>query len=284
MPSAIESDLDYLRGWINREQTVEDTLTFDLARKFHGTLDLPGSPPEPGSPAQPLIHFCLAQMAAPTAELGVDGHPRRGGFLPDIPLPRRMWAASDIRFCAPLLVGQTVRRISRVSDVTAKEGRSGPLFFVTVEHRLETGSQMLLRDVQDIVYREAAPSGAPAPSATPVAPPGEHRRTAIVSAPLLFRYSALTFNSHRIHYDRSYATEEGYPDLVVHGPLQATLLIALAKDIHGRAPERFTFRSQAPLFESDKINLHASWNGEALHLWTARENGPVAMSAVATWT
>lgn len=283
MPEQSTIEIDYLRTWIGREEIRDDTLTPDLARKFHATLGFPGPVPEPGQPAPPLIHFCLAQPAVPTSMLGDDGHPGKGEFLPPVPLPRRMWAGGEIAFLTPILVSQDVRRISRVTDVNAKSGRSGYLVFVTVEHRLESRSRLLLRERQDIVYREE-PRDAPGPSTANRADLGEEQFPAEISAQLLFRYSALTFNSHRIHYDREYATgTEGYPDIVVHGPLQATLLCAFAAQLRGQSPTTFEFRAQSPLFFGDDVMLHARADGASLKLWTARANGPVAMAATAGW-
>ena len=274
-------DIDHLRSWIGREEVAEDIVTADLVRKFKATLDLPGGPPQAGEAAPRLLHFCLAQPAAPTAALGPDGHPQRGGFLPPVPLPRRMWAGGSVTFQGDLRVGDAVRRVSRIADVVAKEGRTGLLCFVTVDHAIESKGRPLLQERQDIVYRGLDGGAAKAPAA---AEPGRHRRRVDASAPLLFRYSALTFNGHRIHYDRRYVTEvEGYPGLIVHGPLQATLLLHFAAEIHGTPPARFAFRSLSPLFDGDAVILHAKENGDGLVLWTARENGPVAMTAEAGW-
>ncbi len=275
-------DIDHLRGWIGREEAAEDVVTADLVRKLQATLDLPGAPPRTGDAAPRLVHFCLAQPAAPTAALGPDGHPERGSILPPVPLPRRMWAGGSIAFDGELRVGDAVRRVSRIADVVAKQGRTGPLCFVTVEHVIEAGGRTAVRERQDLVYRD--PDGA-AKAPAPPAEPGRHRRRVAADAALLFRYSALTFNGHRIHYDRRHATEvEGYPGLVVHGPLQATLLCHFAAAIRGAPPARFAFRSHSPLFDDDAVVLHA---GEAdsgtLRLWTAREGGPVAMAAEAAW-
>jgi 3-methylfumaryl-CoA hydratase len=274
------SDIETWRGWIGREQTQDDTLTEDLARKFHVMLDRPGEPPRAGEPAAQLIHFCLAQPAVPTTELGPDGHPSRGGFLPPVALPRRMWAGGALRFHRPLLVGQTISRTSRIEDVVYKQGRTGDLCFVTVSHRIAAGGEVAITERQDIVYR--GESG-PAPL-LPGAESGEHSRAMPVSPVLLFRYSALTFNAHRIHYDRPYVTGvEHYPGLVVHGPMQATWLLHYAAELHGAAPTGFVYRGQSPLFDQDDIALHASTTGDTLNLWTARTGGPVAMSAEASW-
>jgi len=185
-------DIAHLRSWIGREDEASEVVTPELVHKFRATLDLPGGKPAPGDPAPPLIHFCLAQPVAPQAELGPDGHPARGGFLPPVPLPRRMWAGGEFVFRQDIRVGDTVRRISRVADVVLKEGRTGPLCFVTVRHQVEAGGAVALEERQDLVYRGADMGGA-AKAPTP-AEAGSHRREVDASATLLFRYSALTFS------------------------------------------------------------------------------------------
>lgn len=279
-------DIEHLRQWIGREETASDIISVDLVRKFNAMLDLSTNEPVEGEVAPLLINYCLAQPTAPTGLLGDDGHPRKGGFLPPVPLPRRMWAGSSLLFRGELHVGDVVRRISRIADVTVKEGRSGTLCFVTVEHRLDVEGVSRVEETQNIVYREAAlPRDASRPVAAEPAPAGTHSRPIAVSTPLLFRYSALTFNGHRIHYDRRYAMEvEHYPGLVFHGPLQATLLLNYATELKGRAPTRFTFRGLSPLFDDDKVSLHATQDDGTMKLWTARENGPVGMSAEAIWS
>lgn len=283
--SGTKMGIDHLRSWIGREETVSDFISIDLVQKFNATLDLPATNPVRGEAAPLLINYCLAQPSAPTHLLGEDGHPRRGGFLPPVPLPRRMWAGSSLIFHGDLRVGDLVRRASRISDVNVKEGRSGVLCFVTVEHKVDVAGTLKVEETQNIVYREAAlPQDASKPVTAEAAPAGTHSRAIAVSTPLLFRYSALTFNGHRIHYDRRYATEvEHYPGLVFHGPLQATLLLNYAAELKGAAPKKFTFRGLSPLFDDDKVTMNAVDEDGRLKLWTSRENGPVAMSAEAIW-
>ncbi|WP_313441088.1 MaoC family dehydratase N-terminal domain-containing protein [Novosphingobium sp.] len=278
-------DTAHLQEWIGREEVAVDHLTPALAERFHATLSLPGEAPRDGEVAPRLIHFCLCQPVAPMDALGEDGHPARGGFLPPVPLPRRMWAGSDIAFSGELLVGDVVTRRSVVSEVTAKEGRTGALCFVTVDHEISGSAGIVAQDRQTIVYRAldaASPAREPEPAAT-----GASTVAVSPTAPLLFRYSALTFNGHRIHYDHPYATSvEKYPGLVVHGPLQATMLLHLAATLGGKgAPDRFSFRSTSTLFDTEGFFLHAGHvaDGE-LRLWTARSGGPVAMQAQAFWS
>lgn len=271
--------LDRLRDWIGREERREDWLTPDLAAKFHATLALPGAPAVEGEPAPPMIHLCLAQPALPPDALGRDGHPQLGTFLPPVPLPRRMWAGGDLRFHAPLLVGERVTRVSRIANVTPKIGRTGPLCFVDVEHEIRVGDDLRIAETQTLVYRG---DDALAPPAAEPAPEGKTIRDVEITPTLLFRYSALTFNGHRIHYDRRYAREvEHYPGLVVHGPMQATLLCLLAAEIAGQTPRRFRFRSLSTIFDGDGLRLHARRTEAGVSLWTARPGGPLAMSAEA---
>jgi len=281
------SEVEALRAWIGREQHADDIVDADLVRKFSATFDGPEAIPGPGDVAPRLIHFCLAQPAAPTAELAADGHPQRGGFLPPVPLPRRMWAGGRLTFRGDLRIGDTVRRTSRIADVTVKEGRSGVLCFVVVDHVIAVDGQVMIEERQDIVYRDGGSGGGGAAGASRKPAPaalGVHRHTVEPSSPLLFRYSALTFNAHRIHYDRRYATEvEAYPGLVVHGPLQATLLMNFAAGLRGVPPAQFAFRSVSPLFDDATVCLHARDEGNGLKLWTARPDGPEAMVADAGW-
>lgn len=275
-------------AWLGREEECSDSLTDTLVGRFRATFDLPSTSLQTGEPAPRLIHFCLCQPFATTASLGLDGHPAKGAFLPPIPLPRRMWASSDIRFSGDLRIGDRVTRQSRVAAIEEKTGRSGSLYFVTVEHHVE-GSAGAVDDRQTIVYRDAetGSSAAPAPAASiaQTAPVGHSVSSIIPSSTLLFRYSALTFNGHRIHYDLPYAQgEEGYADLVVHGPLQATLLYQHATRHGGSEPSVFNFRGQSPIIGQQAIQLHATpiSQGE-MDLWTARRDAPVATKAKAVW-
>lgn len=273
-------DIDHLRSWIGREETDSELLTVTKARQFNATLDR-ASDTAPGAEAPLLIHLCLAQPIAPMSALGRDGHPALGGFLPPVPLPRRMWAGGGFTFHAPIRIGATVTRRSTITDVAVKQGRTGPLCFVTVSHEITSDGAPALTERQDIVYREASSAMTPTPSA---APPGTQNRSLTPTSTLLFRYSALTFNGHRIHYDAPFATgTEGYPGLIVHGPLQATLLCHYAQEIKEMAPKHFRFRSLSPLFDDAVITLNAETSAEGLRLWTARPGGPVAMEATATF-
>lgn len=278
----MEIDIDQLRTWIGKTQSDSETLSQTTVRQFAATFDRDW-PSAPGDKAPLLIHLCLAQPIAPMSALGRDGHPALGGFLPPVPLPRRMWAGGAFAFHGPIRIGETVTRHSTIKDVTLKQGRTGPLCFVTVEHNITSDGRAVLTERQDIVYRDMSP--APKPNADPEpAPEGTHRKVIDPTPTLLFRYSALTFNGHRIHYDKEFCTgTEGYPGLVVHGPMQATMLCQMAADIGGTPPATFRFRSLSPLFDNTDMTLNAREDGKGLTLWTARTGGPVAMEAHAEW-
>ena len=273
-------DVGFLQQWIGRREQAEDLITPRLAASLRATLDLPSAPCADGDPAPLCAHWCLAPAIVAESETGADGHPARGGFLPPVPLPRRMWAGGELRFLAPLRIGDRVRRVSRIESVELKEGRSGRLCFVRVAHEITTSRGVAVEEVQDIVYRDAVETAGrrlPAPAAP--SPEATLRRTVEASTLKLFRYSALTFNGHRIHYDRDYCrTVEGYPGLVVHGPLQATLLALLAQEALGRPPTRFVYRGVSALFDGAAFTVNVG-TGSPLPLWSAAEDGRVTRRA-----
>ena len=265
---------------IGRTETRTDRVRPGLLQRLAATLGVPVPDALP-----PLWHWALFQDWALPEGLGPDGHPRRGGFLPDpAGLPRRMWAGGRLSFLQPLRVGDALTRTSRIASIANKQARSGPLVFVTVEHEIATAAGVALREEHDIVYRDM-----PAPGATviPAAAPTDETfaRKVVPDDVLLFRYSALTFNGHRIHYDAPYARGvEGYPGLIVHGPLQASLLVRMAEALRGARPARFGFRSLSPLFDDRDFTLNATDAGDgSMRLWTACADGPIAMEASAVW-
>jgi 3-methylfumaryl-CoA hydratase len=217
--------------------------------------------------------------------LGPDGHPTRGGFLPPVPLPRRMWAGGEIEFLQPLRVGDESTRTSRIADVQVKTGSTGTLCFVSVEHSISSPRGVAIRERQDIVYREMTTTQATTAKAPPPPPKAQHRETHVSDPVLLFRYSALTFNGHRIHYDRDYVTKvEGYPGLIFHGPLQATFIIEMAAKLHGgKAPKKFTYRGVQPLFEGGEFSINANETDAGMELWTANAEGQPTMKGTAVW-
>jgi 3-methylfumaryl-CoA hydratase len=275
-------DLDHLRQWIGRSTEASDIVTAQLVKGLRATLFQDIGEPKTGDAAPFTVHWCLAQPVFPMSMLGPDGHPTRGGFLPPVPLPRRMWAGGELEFLDPLRVGDEALRTSRISDVTVKTGSTGTLCFVSVEHVVTTPRGIAIRERQDIVYRDMG--GAPAAPKAP-SPTAKHRETHISDPVLLFRYSALTFNGHRIHYDRDYVTKvEGYPGLIFHGPLQAAFIVELAAKLHGGAPpKKFSYRGVQPLFEGGEFSVNASDNAASMELWTANSEGQPTMNGTATW-
>jgi 3-methylfumaryl-CoA hydratase len=279
-------DLDLLRQWIGRSNEASDIVTAQLVKGLRATLFQEIGEPEPGDPAPWTVHWCLAQPVYPMSQLGPDGHPTRGVFLPPVPLPRRMWAGGELEFFDALQVGDEATRTSRIADVTMKTGSTGVLCFVSVEHLVTTPRGTAIRERQDIVYRDI-PTTQPSASAKPAAPPpaAQHRESHMADPVLLFRYSALTFNGHRIHYDRDYVTKvEGYPGLIFHGPMQAAFLVEFAAKLHGgAAPKKFSYRGMQPLFEGSEFSVNANESSAGMELWTANSAGQPTMKGTATW-
>lgn len=275
MSALADLDLALLESWIGREERARDIVTPGLAERFGATFGawvLQGG--DDGVP--PGLHWCLAPPAVPAAELGPDGHPKRGGFLPPVPFPNRMWAGGEIAFLAPIRVGDAVTRSSRIESLAPKQGRSGPLVFVSLRHVYATHGARLVEERQDIVYRPdsrgAAPKGAGGEGA---AGPDD-----FVAGPVtLLRYSAISFNGHRIHYDHPYATEtEGYAGLVVHGPIQATLLVnAAARDL-GTEGLTVAYRGLAPLIAGQPARIGRDGD----RYWLEKRDGTVTFEARAT--
>jgi 3-methylfumaryl-CoA hydratase len=270
------------RDWIGRRELRRDVLTEGPLDRLSATLDRNDAPLGQGDVAPPLAHWLCFLPDEPQSAIGPDGHAGRGGFLPPIhDLPRRMWAGSRIAFPGELRVGMTLVRRSTVTTVERKQGKAGPLVFVTVQHEIgEPDGPPLVIDEHDIVYRGL---GGPAATAAAPAERGEWRRSLRPDPVLLFRYSALTFNGHRIHYDRSYATEvEGYPGLIVHGPLIATLLLDLLRRKMPEARvESFAFRAMSPLFDGREMTVNGTPpDGDGVvKLWAANAEGGLAMKA-----
>jgi 3-methylfumaryl-CoA hydratase len=279
----METDLAKLRPWVGRSEEAADQVALERVRALQATLGRPAAPLQVGDPLPPLWHWAFCWAVAPRAGLGRDGHPALGGFLPPLGAARRMWAGGRLRFHRPLVVGAPVTRRSTIADVQLKSGRSGPLAFVTVRHEI-SGDELALSEEQDLVYREHQGSGPERPGEPAPEPAFFEPETA--DPILLFRYSALTFNGHRIHYDRAYATEiEGYRGLVVHGPLLATLMVDLA--VRAR-PERplaaFEFRGRRPVIASEPFTVAGRPRDDAtLDLWIADAGHALAMTATASF-
>ena len=280
-----------LKDWIGRSETIEDTATPTPVAALSATLDWPaassGQRPAAGTPLPYLWHWLYFLPLAQQSEIGADGHPKRGGFLPPVPLPRRMWAGSDFEFHQPLLVGDALARTSTIVDVNQKSGRTGTLIFVKVRHEIRRNgsANVALTEHHNIVYRDLARPGDVAPP--PVAAPAEFAWSRNIKADdvLLFRYSALTFNGHRIHYDRKYVTEvEGYPGLIVHGPLIATLLMDLLRREQPNAVvKKFEFKAIRPTFDINPFSVHGaiSADGKSVRLWGRDHEGWLTMDATA---
>ena len=273
--------------WVGRTETLNDSVCAAPLLGWAATLDIGDLAPEAGTLVPPLAHWLYFLPRAPQSALGEDGHARRGGFLPPIALPRRMWAGGELTWALdnPLRVGDVAERRSRIVSVTPKTGRSGDMVFVQVQHEVHNVHGLCLTETHDIVYR-AAPRPGEAPPAAAMAETGAPwQRTLVADAVLLFRYSALTFNGHRIHYDRPYVTEvEGYPGLVVHGPLIATLL---ADMVRRHAPQarlrRFRYQALRPTFDGEPITLNAAPDATERHirLWVSNADGHLTMRAEA---
>jgi len=279
--------LAHLQSWVGRTETLVDDITAAPLRGLSATLDRDDPLPVAGTAVPPLWHWLYFLPQPRRSEMGPDGHARRGGFLPPVPLPRRMWAGGRLQWHQQVLqVGDAVKRLSRIESVTHKAGRTGDLVFVLVRHEIHNAQGLTLSEEHDIVYRANPQPGDPVPPPQPAAKEAAWTETVTPDDVLLFRYSALTFNGHRIHYDRRYVTEvEGYPGLIVHGPLIATLLAELVRK---HMPDvrllKFEFRAVRPVFDLWPFRIHGtpSADGKTVQLWTEDHEGWLTMQATAT--
>ncbi len=276
-------DIDHLRHWIGHEETRTDVVSAAPIAALAATLDRDDPLPHAGDAVPLLWHWLFFLHAARASEIGPDGHPKRGGFLPPVPLPRRMWAGGRLVSGRPLRVGAAVTRDSRIGGVNLKQGKSGPLVFVQVVHTITDIDGVLLSEEHDIVYRDN-----PSPDQTKPAPtraPAEYAwsREIVPDPVLLFRYSALTFNGHRIHYDLKYATDvEGYAGLIVHGPLIATLLAdLLRRNLANARLTKFEFRAIKPLFDTAPFFVRGLPDDQRIMLWAQDRDGDLCMEATA---
>ncbi len=266
-------------SWIGRTETQHDIATEALITRFRATIDSDDA----GPIAPQGLHWCLCVPDTPTAGLDGDGHPKRGGFFPPIPLPRRMWASSKVQFHAPIAAGMAITRTSTIAQIEEKQGNSGHLVFVTIAHAWSHDGLDLVTEQQSLVYRAASTAPLPRPATTDVViEPNIWNRSLTPGETMLFRFSALTFNSHRIHYDAPYAMqEEGYPGLVVHGPLLASLLLDhAARKLGSNALKSFAFRGLAPAFAGDPLHLTGSVNESDTELNVIGNDGRSVMSAI----
>ena len=277
--STLTLDPTLLSEWIGRSEEHECVIHAQPARFMQTTLDR--APTLELGDTLPLCwHWLYFLEASRTSELGRDGHAALGGFLPPVDLPRRMWAGSRLVFHQPITIGDKLKKVSTIKDLKIKSGKTGTLCFVTVSHLLCRGENKLITEEHDIVYREDPSPDAPAIT-PPVAPTDARLTRTIDPSPVfLFRYSALTFNGHRIHYDLDYCRNvEGYPDLVVHGPLSATLLLDLAsQDVASEMIHRFDFRAVSPLFADRPFTINLKGDNE-LSLWATNPDGFLAVDA-----
>ena len=276
-----------LKEWIGRSEEVSDTATATPYAALSATFDRPAERPPVGTRLPALWHWLYFLPLHRQSEIGPDGHAKRGGFLPPVPLPRRMWAGSQFEFHRPLAIGDAMTRTSTIHDVTEKSGRTGPLVFVKVRHEIRRAgeSDVALTELHDIVYREAPKPDdvAPSPKAAPASSTWEKKW--VPDDVLLFRYSALTFNGHRIHYDRKYVTEvEGYPGLIVHGPMIATLLLDLLRhQMPDALVARYAFRAVRPVFDINHFYVcgEPQADGKTIRLWAKDHEGWLTMEATA---
>jgi 3-methylfumaryl-CoA hydratase len=278
--------MDDLKEWVGRTEAVEDDLSVAHARGLVALLDRDPDALAAGSPLPACWHWIFFRPATPHSELGGDGHARRGGFLPPIGLPRRMWVGGRLRFLAPLFLGQAAVRRSTIMSISSKSGRSGELVFVTIRHAIGAPGAVAIEEEQDLVFRGAPPPGETPRGDNPPAPPDWSER-AHADTLTLFRFSALTYNGHRIHYDHPYATGvEGYPGLVVHGPLTALLLMDAATRHREGSSGRlvgYQYRAVSPLFADEEITLSGtSYTDGSAQVWAAGPRG-VAMTATVEW-
>lgn len=274
----------HLQSWIGRSETLSDSVTAAPMRALSATLDRDDPAPGADTPLPPLWHWLYFLPMAPQSQIGPDGHPRRGGFLPPVPLPRRMWAGGRLEWNPdnPLRQGEAITRTSRIESVTHKSGRTGDLLFVLVRHEIANARGIALTEEHDIVYRPLARPGDPVPAPTAAERGAAWQRKITPDDVLLFRYSALTFNGHRIHYDRKYVTEvEGYPGLIVHGPLIATLLVDLVRrQVPDAFIRRFAFKAVRPTFDLNPFTLNGqpAADGRSVRVWGADHEGWLTMS------
>ena len=282
----MDLNINHLREWIGKTETLSDQIAPVPMAALSVTLDRNDPLPNAGDPLPPLWSWLYFLPLHRHSEIGRDGHAKRGGFLPPVPLPRRMFAGDRMQFHRPLRVGDRISRTSTIADVSYKEGRTGPLVFVVVRHEIQNSEGLAVIEEHDIVYRDQ--SSAPGGVQKIQAPPGTAQWTREIQpdALMLFRYSALTFNGHRIHYDRKYATEvEGYPGLVVHGPLIATLLLDLVRrNLPDAVVARFAFRAVKPLFDIAPFFVcgRVEEDKKSIRLWASDTAGDLAMDATAT--
>ena len=272
------------QAWIGKQSSTSALVTAYQADALTATLDRDDPPYKEGDVIPPGWHLFYIREVVKLRDTAEDGHPKRGDFLPPIDLPRRMWAGTKATYHKPIHVGENISNVTTIESVIPKVGKTGQLVFLKLKNEISGENGIATTELQDVVYREEARPGAAAPEPPP--PPGEAlwRRTIHPSSVLLFRYSALTMNSHRIHYDRTYVTEvEKYPGLLVHGPLTFTLLLDLfRRENTDKTLKSFSVRAVSPIYDTHDFVVEGSPDGEnAANLWALNHEGRLAMSAEA---
>lgn len=270
-----------LLEWTNKTTEAEDTIRLQPANFMEATLNRPPKLKE-GDNLPPLWHWVYFLEAKPESDLGRDAHPKKGDFLPPIQLPRRMWAGGRFTFYNDLVIGEKAKKITTIKKIVEKEGSAGPLCFITLEHKIYSKDEISIIEEQDLVYLQDQQGSKSLPLAQNNVEKADFSQEIHPSAILLFRYSALTFNGHRIHYDLDYAKNvEGYDGLVFHGPLTATLLLDLALKERKQPIKKYSFRGIAPLSNLDCFWIEGKSEDNAAILWARRKDGVVAMKAKA---
>ena len=280
----MSNELEHLKKWIGESETDTDYVTVPSVHRLSATLDRDDAQPQPGDVLPIGWHSILFPRVVRHSQIGPDGHPARGDFLPPVPLPRRMFAGKRTTFISALRLGDEVRRVSTIKDVTIKTGRTGQMVFVTVKTEIASPRGAAISEEQDIVYRQDPDKSAPPPPPQPAPGTAVWKQIVTPTQVMLFRYSALTFNGHRIHYDHPYVTgTEGYPGLVMNGGLTTLLAYELART-HAQSPIRFiSSRNVRPMFVDRPISVcgEPAADGKSATLWTQDDSGALSMSATA---
>lgn len=272
-------DIQYLQQWVGKQETKEDDISLFPAQALSAALDNDNLP-QKGDELPPFWEWMYFLPTPKASATGADGHPDKGGFLPPVPLPRRMWAAGEVELVKPLIIGQPATRLSTIESVELKSGSTGVLVFVNVRHEISQNGELCINQVQNIVYREQPTERAELPPGKPASNESDFSKLITPDPVLLFRFSALTYNGHRIHYDRNYAVdEELYSALVVHGPLLVTLLLELKRNnVTGKKLKSFKFRAMRPTFDDNAFTVSGKVEGNDLSLWSADHDGFSCMS------
>ena len=276
-------DIDHLRKWIGKIDNVTDYVTPIVEQRYRATLNMDIGNPKDGDPVTSGLHWMLGWNLVKNDELGVDSHPALGEFLPPVPLPRRMWAGSEIKVLKPIRVGDKVIKQSTVADIQVKEGRTGLLCFVTAEYNFLVNNEVTINEKHNIVYRDISKSGGGSGYSKDIPEKADLSEKIFMHPTILFRYSAIGFVGHRIHYDHPYTVnEENYPGLIVHGPLQATYLLRAAEKLIGKPVKSFTHKVMAPVFADSEYMVGVDkMDDGSVSCWGATKEFGVTMRAEA---